>query len=164
MSLIAMEKDELARRMYCINNFECEKVIFCDIPMEPSQFKEAYLHEFDEKCSGFVCMLDRNTPQVSILSYKEMLRYFLDNATAYGKLGNDNRNGLCLRNGQSRLPNINILIRLQDTSQLNNLSRIIFLNQDENGNIIESWLEDKQTINSRYASIPYVEFYNRTHL
>lgn len=142
-----------------MSNFEWVKTIFCDIELDIYTIKDVISNNYKEYCSGFICILNQDTLKLEILSNAEMIQYVSDNCNAKGKMGTDTSSMLTMFCTKLDNNTLDFYVEPEDISECTNNRRIIFLNLDADNNVIESWLDNKNQVCSKYASIPLTEFY-----
>lgn len=151
----------MEERNYQAAVFEFHNAIYIDKSPEKSTFTNIVTR--NQKAKGFLCVLDTANPVLEAITSLDIIQY----ASEYCNsriLGTGSRYSLEIVEGSTMVKGAktNILsVQPYSKSERRNKQRIILLNRDSEGYIIESYLTADDEVESRYARETLTKFYNR---
>lgn len=164
-----LSQEEIELRDRNSEAFELHNTVYFDRKPELKSFKKAISLDEENEPDGYICVRNRHEPVLEALTKYELLNYLAENCPRTGEAGVGPRHVAQMRyrmeksdQTENGLLTIFTLI-FKDKHERHNRERIIILNKDENGDIIESYVTSVGDVYTRYASTVLCDLYNRAH-
>lgn len=156
-----LDNTEHLRRAHNSEVFELHSIIYCNRETDYSTFKELAREHVDNLPDGYVYILDRNAPVLEVATRQNLLDYVTGNCGRNFVAGIGSKYQCCLKYKSTTPEGFmdTITLSFSDKGEARNPERLIILNQDETGNVVEAWVNRRDEIEFCYASETLSNFY-----
>lgn len=162
---LEFSQEELIRRNGNSDAFELHQMLYCDLEPTFETFRSIARSESKENADGFLCILNRDEPVFQALTFNEFLLHVSNNCSPSCKLGVGPKHSVkvryAIKHEEVGYDTVQYGVLFEDAREFRSMERFSILNQDEEGNVTETYLDTNQNVYTRYASTILSDFYWR---